>query len=62
MKKMSQLPPTWHRKGEPTNHMKIIAIITLAAAALGLGACAKKDTGYQQTTTSSGSTSTYSGK
>ena len=42
--------------------MKIIAIITLAAAALGLGACAKQDTGYQQTTTSSGSTSTYSGK
>lgn len=41
------------QKGGKTDTMKYIAIIALAAIALSFSACAKKDTGYQATTTSS---------
>ena len=34
--------PIWHRKEGKHYTMKIIALIALAAAAIGLGACASK--------------------
>ena len=49
--------PTGSERGEK-DHMKYLAIIALAAAALSFGACAKKDTGYSGSTTTSHSAST----
>lgn len=49
--------PTGSERGEK-DHMKYLAIIALAVAALSFGACAKKDTGYSGSTTSSHSAST----
>jgi len=45
----------WRRKEGNNEHMKIIAIITLAAVAIGLGACAKKEAEHTHSTATTGS-------
>ena len=47
----------WLRK-EGNQIMKYLAIIALTVVALSFGACAKKDTGYSGSTTTSHSSST----